>query len=138
MKDVAILRHKEAELLIGMPVDFDITFADGASNITNVTIQALDAEGHVIGRPLLLDVYLSKTANGLAITDHVADTITASTGSVWAVKTAAAVLQVRTDANGKAVLVVTDTHKTANYVCVANPVSGKVSSELLATADYGA
>ena len=128
----------EVNVLDGVPAAVVITHAAGASNICNVTFTVNDAGGTAVAKPTFIDVWLSDAATGLAITSHVADTITASKGSVWHVNTAAASLRLQTAADGVATIVVTDTHKTAFYACAALPIDPRPNAiHLLATGNYG-
>jgi hypothetical protein len=125
-------------VLAGVPAAIVITHAAGAANIVNITFTVNDAAGVAIAKPAFIDVWLSDAATGLAITSHVADTITASVGSVWHVNTAAASLKVQTSAAGVATLVVTDTHKTAWYTCAALGIDPRPNViHLMATGDFG-
>ena len=110
-----------------------------AANISNATIQLKDAAAANLTHSCLVRVWLSDANTGVGLTSHAADTITASTGTVWHVDTAAASLLVQTDATGKAVLVITDTHKTGFYVACdfANGRAYSVSAQM-AGGDYGA
>ena len=125
-------------VLAGVPAAIVVTHAAGAANIVNITFTVNDAAGVAIAKPAFIDVWLSDAATGLAITSHAADTITASTGSVWHVNTTAASLKVQTSAAGVATLVVTDTHKTAWYACAALGIDPRPNViHLMATADFG-
>jgi hypothetical protein len=125
-------------VLEGVPAAVVITHTAGAANIVNITFTVNDAAGTAIAKPAFLNVWLSDAATGLAITTHVADTITASAGSVWHVNTAAASLLVQTSASGVATLVVTDTHKTAWYACAALGIDPRPNAiHLMATGDFG-
>jgi hypothetical protein len=138
---VAGLTSTAAELnvLDGSPAAVVITHAAGAANIVDVTFTVNNAAGAAMAKPTFIDVWLSDAATGLAITAHPADTITASKGSVWHVNTAAAALRLQTAADGVATIVVTDTHKTAFYVCAALGVDPRPNViHLLAGGDYGA
>jgi hypothetical protein len=128
----------ELNILDGVPAAITMTHAVGASNVVNLTFTVKDAAGVAVAKPAFMEFWLSDAATGLAITAHPADTITASTGSVWHVNTAAASLKVQTSASGVAVLVVTDTHKTATYACAALPIDPRPNLiHLLATGDFG-
>jgi hypothetical protein len=129
----------ELNVLDAVPAAITFAHAAGASNIVNLSFTARDAAGNAMTKPTFIDVWLSDAADGLAITSHVADTITASAGSVWHVNTAAASLRVQTNSAGLATLVVTDTHKTAFYVCAALGIDPRPNLiHLLAGGDYGA
>jgi hypothetical protein len=129
----------ELNVLDGVPAAIVLTHAAGAANVVNLTFTVNDAAGVAVAKPTFIDVWLSDAATGLAITAHVADSITASTGSVWHVNTAAASLRLQTSAAGVATIVVTDTHKTATYACAALGIDPRPNViHLLATGDYGA
>jgi hypothetical protein len=129
----------EINLSDGIAASAAVSFAAGAANVSNVTVQLKDAAAANLTHSCLVRIWLSDAATGVGLTSHAADTITASTGTVWHVDTAAASLLVQTDATGKAVLVVTDTHKTGFYVACdfANGRAYGVSAQMVA-GDYGA
>jgi len=126
----------ELNLLDGIPAVTVITHAGGAANIVNVTFTVNDAAGAPVAKPTFLDIWLSDAATGLAITAHPADSITATAGSIWHVNTAACAVRVQTTASGVATLAITDTHKTAFYVCAALGFDGYADIHLLAGGDY--
>lgn len=129
----------ELNVLDAVPAAVVITHAAGASNIVNITFTVNDAAGAAVAKPTFIDVWLSDAATGLAVTSHAADTITASKGSVWHVDTAAIALKLQTAADGIATIVVTDTHKTAYYVCAALGIDPRANAiHLLAAGDFGA
>ena len=128
----------ELNVIDGVPASIAITHAAGAANVVDVTFTVTDGNGAAIAKPAFIDVWLSDAATGLAITSHPADSITASTGSVWHVETAAIALKLQTSASGVATIVVTDTHKTAFYVCAALGIDPRPNAiHLLATGNYG-
>jgi hypothetical protein len=138
---IADLTSSIAELNVidGVPASIAITHAAGASNVVNVTFTVTDGNGAAMAKPVFINVWLSDAATGLAVTTHAADSITASTGSVWHVETAAIALKLQTSATGVATVVVTDTHKTAYYVCATLGIDPRPNViHLLATGDYGA
>jgi hypothetical protein len=87
--------------------------------------------------PVLIYVWLSDAATGLAVSSHAADTVTASAGSVFHTYTTALSFLLQTNASGVATIVVTDTHKTAYYACGALGIDARPTVHLLATGDYG-
>jgi hypothetical protein len=128
----------ELNAIDGVPATITITHSAGAANIVNVTFTVKDANGTALDLPTLIDVWLSDAATGLAVTTHAADTITASTGSIFHTYTTGISFRLQTSATGVATLVVTDTHKTAYYACAALGIDARPTIHLLATGDYGA
>jgi len=122
----------------------DITFVAtaGAANVAEVAISVKDSSGDLITGVQNLKLWLSDSATGAGQTAVTASgTVTNKTasGTVLDTLTAKKSLIVQTLATGVFTLEITDTAKTAFYVCVQNPFTGKtVVSTVLATGDYGA
>ena len=106
-----------------------------------VTITVKDANGDTLAGVYNLDVWLSDAATGAGLTGTSASgTVTAKTasGAVVGTYSAKKALRVQTLATGVFILEITDTAKTAFYVCAALPTSGEAQvATVLATADYG-
>ena len=124
-----------------IPETITFTPAAGGSNVSEVTVAFKDGHGNAIAYPILFDLWLSDAATGLAVTGTSASgTVTAksASGSVFDTLVAKKALKVQSLANGTFVLEITDTAKTAFYVCAQNPATGQVFvSTVLATANYG-
>lgn len=120
-----------------------VTFsaAAGSTNICNVTITVKDADGDPPTKPVHMDVWLSDAATGAGLTGTTASgTVTAasSSGVVIDTYTAKKALRVQTLAGGTFVLEITDSAKTAFYVCAQNPFTGSTEvATVLASGDYG-
>ena len=119
-----------------------ITAAAAAStaNVSLVTIQCKDAKGNALAHKVKLEIWLSDDAGGMGVTSTTASGNVVASGTDGAVLTALTAkkhLSVVTDATGEFILSITDTAKTAFVVCVANPWTGQITTETLATADYG-
>ena len=114
----------------------------GASNVCEVAISLKDASGNLITGVQNLKLWLSDASTGAGQTGTTASgtvTAKAASGTVLDTLTAKKSLIVQTLATGVFTLEITDTAKTAFYVCVQNPFTGKtVVSTVLATGDYGA
>lgn len=125
-----------------VPTDVTFAFASAAANVSEITITAVNAADVAVAEPLLIDVWLSDAATGLALTGTAASgTVTskAASGADWLVKTAKKAIQVQTLATGVHILEITDSAKTAYYVCATIPGTGKVAvSAQMASGDYGA
>ncbi len=119
---------------------FSFTPAAGAANVSNVTIQAKDAEGASLAGVHLLTVWLSDASTGLGLTGTSASgtvTAKAASGAVFGTLTAKKALVVQTLADGSFVLEITDTAKTGFYVCAQSGLKKSISSALVA-GNYGA
>jgi len=120
-----------------------VTFsaAAGASNVCNVTITVKNAAGTAIASPFILTVWLSDAATGVGLTGTSASgTVQAksASGADLGPLTAKKALVVQTLATGVYILEITDTAKTAFYVCATVPGTGAIKiSTQLATANYG-
>lgn len=125
-----------------IPADISFVAAAGASTICDVTITVKDAAGVAIAEAFILDVWLSDAATGVGLTGtSTSGTVTNkfASGAVFSTYTAKKDLRVQTLATGIFILEITDTAKTAFYVCAKLSSTGKtVISTVLATADYGA
>ncbi len=125
-----------------VPVDVTFAAASAASNVCEVTITVVNAAGAAVAQPLLVDIWLSDAATGLALTGTGASgtvTAKAASGAVWLIKTAKKAIQVQALVTGVFILEITDSAKTTFYVCATIPGTGKVAvSAILATGDYGA
>lgn len=125
----------------GVVVPVNVTFAAaaGTSNVCDVTITLVDGNGAAVTAVHNIDVWLSDAASGAGLTAATASgTVTnaASSGIVLTTYTAKKALRVQTLATGVFVLEITDTAKTAFYVCAALNGRAVVSSQLV-TGNYG-
>lgn len=131
-----------AQLLDDAMSTVSFTFTAGAANVANVKISCLDADGNVIAVPRNLTIYLSDASTGLGITGTAASgTVQAksASGTDLAVLVAKKALIAQTLADGTYTLEITATGKTAYYVVVIDPLTGKpIVSRVMATGDYGA
>ena len=120
-----------------------VTFtpAAGAANVCDVVIQAKDANGTNVARPVLLIVWLSDAATGLGLTATAASgTVQAksASGADFGVLTAKKALVVQTLATGAYTLEITDTSKTGYYIgATMLGATGQTISAHLVTANYG-
>jgi len=124
----------------GLPFDYTITPAAGASTVCEVTIQAKDPAGTAVAHVVPLLVWLSDSATGAGLTGTSASgTVAAKAGSQdLAALTAKKALMVQTSATGAYVLSITDAAKTAFVVCVQSLNGELLTTHTLETADYGA
>lgn len=139
------------ELIGYMPHASSITFSAAAggsnicnvtcSNICNVTCTVVDPAGNAVAEPFLFDIWLSDASTGVGHTATSASgTVTNKSASGLVVDTQVSkkALLVQTLATGVFVLEITDSAKTAFYVCARVPGRGHtVVSTVLATANYG-
>lgn len=124
-----------------LPASLTVAAAAGGANVSEVTITVLDGAGAAITTPALLDVWLSDDAQGEGLTSTTASgTVQAKSGEGTDLQTVTAKKYLRVltkQGAGTYVLEITDSAKTAFYVSVANPMTGRVQTLLLATGDYG-
>ncbi len=101
----------------GIPTNVGITNAAGGTQYyCAVTFQVQDIYGNPVKAVFDYDITLSDAATGAGLTGTTASGgISATTGIVLVVLTAAKALRVQTDANGKFVLQIIDSSKTAFY-----------------------
>lgn len=132
----------ESNVLTGLPGVVTFAAAAAASTVAEVTITVKDANGDPPAKPLMMDVWLSDAATGAGLTGTTASgTVTAksASGIVITTYTAKKALRVQTLANGTFVLEITDSAKTAFFVCAQNPGTGATEvATVLASGDYGA
>lgn len=133
---------KSASPSFGAPYSISFAAAAGGANVSEVTITVKDANGDTLAGVYNLDVWLSDAATGAGLTGTSASgtvTAKAASGAVVGTYEAKKALRVQTLATGVFILEITDTAKTAFYVCAALPTSGEAQiATVLATADYGA
>lgn len=115
--------------------------ASAAANVSEITCSVADHDGVAIPGVFTFDLWLSDDATGAGLTGTTASgTVTnkAASGIVIATNTAKKALRVQTLADGTFVLEITDTAKTAFFVCADLPSMGSTQvSTALATADFG-
>lgn len=126
----------------GVVTNFTMAAAAAASNVTEVTITAVDAAGATVAAVHNFDVWLSDAASGAGLTSTTASgtvTAKAASGAVVGTDTAKKALRAQTLATGVFILEITDTAKTAFKVAAVIPGTGKtVVGITLAAGDYGA
>ena len=131
----------EINVVDGAPATVTLAAAAAASTVCEVTITVKDAGGTAIPLAIPFDVWLSDAATGAGLTGTTASgtvTAKAASGAVISTYTAKKALRVQSLGTGVFVLEITDSAKTAFYVCVKNPGTGATAVLLLATGDYGA
>ncbi len=125
-----------------IPASVSFVAASAAANVCEVTITVLDAAAVAIAEAFLLDVWLSDAATGVGLTGTSASGTVqakAASGADLEIVAAKKHLRVQTLATGIYILEITDSAKTAFYVCANVPGTGKTAiSTVLATDDYGA
>jgi len=132
----------ELNLLDDIVASFTFAATAGAENVCEVAITLKDAAGATVdgARPFM--VWLSDSATGVGLTGTSASgTVKAksASGTDFATFTAKKALLVQPLATGVYTLEITDSAKTAFYVCAAT-LDGRAYSvsTVLATEDYGA
>jgi hypothetical protein len=125
----------------GVPVALSATFtpAAGASTICNVTIQLQDLASVNCSTVFDLTVWLSDSSVGAGFAAHVpTGGITVTSGTSVFSKVTNIAIEALTTATGSMVLQITDTARTAYFVCTELPGTGLVAvSAQLVTANYG-
>lgn len=120
-----------------------ISYAKGAANVVNVSVQLADVYGTAIAAVRRLDFWLSDAATGLGLTATTASgglAIVGVAGALLGTPTASKMLECTTDATGKLTIAITDTAKTAFYPVVNIPSAGGTGVTVgvqLAAANYG-
>lgn len=138
-----LLRHQELLIKSASTVvdSFLMTPAAGTTNVCEVTIQALDANGEALAGVFNFDLWLSDAASGAGLTATSASgavTAKAASGAVLGTLTSVKALRVQTLATGIFVLSITDSAKTAFKVCAQAPGTGKtVVGATLITGNFG-
>jgi len=131
----------EVNLNDDLPASFSFTPAAGAANISLVTIQATDAAGAAMARACIFLCYLCDAATGIGLTGTTASgAVTASSGNGtdFGAITAKKAFIAQTKADGTFILSITDTAKTAFYVCAVPLHGGAPSvSAALTVGNYG-
>lgn len=140
--DDATVTTAELNLLDDIVASFSFSASAGASDVCEVAITLKDAAGATVdgARPFM--VWLSDAATGVGLTGTTASgTVKAksASGADFATFTAKKALLVQPLATGVYTLEITDSAKTAFYVCAAT-LDGRAYSvsTVLATEDYGA
>lgn len=119
---------------------FTFTPAAGTTNVCDVVITAVDAAGTAVAVPVSFDLWLSDAATGVGHTGTSASgTVTAKSASGLVVATLVSkkALRVQALATGLFTLEITDSAKTAFYVCAQTPTGVVSVSTVLATGNYG-
>lgn len=125
----------------GEPDQVSITPAASTANVCLVTIQAKNNEGENYAAILNMTVWLSDAATGAGLTGTTASGAVAAgaSGVDLSALVSKKALSVQTNTSGVYILSITDTSKTAFYVCAKLEAGRKVApqTKLLATANYG-
>lgn len=110
-----------------------VTIASGAANVATFTLQFPTSEVYAF------ELYMSTSAAGANITATTYSTgLAVTTGAISFTKTANKVLDVLTDATGKAVITLTATAKpVGEYMCVSGGTGTLAISNATATGSYG-
>ncbi len=121
---------------------FTFSPATNGANVCEVTITAKDASGATLARADQFIVWLSDSAVGTGLTATTASGAVAaktSNGTDFAVLTTKKAILVQSLATGVYVLSITDSAKTAFYVCASTIGQADVPSvsAVLATGNYG-
>lgn len=119
----------ELNMLDNIAATVDIVLA--ASSTTDgmdVTLTVQDAAGNTIDAVHALEVWISESSSGLGLTADSTATVTVpTTGSFLTEYTDDKHFSIVTAATGIAVVLVVDSNNpTDQYICVKNPVNGKV------------
>ncbi len=125
----------------GVPASVTFAAAAGGANVCEVTITVKDAAGATIAGVCNLDVWLSDAATGAGLTATTASgavAAKAASGADLGTLTTKKALLVQTLATGVYILSITDSAKTAFYVCAQVPGKGvtNVGTQLI-TGNYG-
>lgn len=115
--------------------------ASSSSNICEVTMTVRDSDNRAIPEVFNFWLWLSDDDEGATLTTTTASgtvTVKANSGDDLGPITAKKCFLAQTLVTGVFTLAITDTSKTAFYVCAKVPGLGvTVVSDVLATADYG-
>jgi predicted RecA/RadA family phage recombinase len=121
-------------------LQLSFTPAASSSNICLVTVQVKNAAGVAVAGVFNFDLWLSDAITGAGLTGTTAsgNVVAGAAGVDLSTYTSKKALRIQTDATGKYILSITDTSKTAFYVCGSTPGSGVTGiSAALLTANYG-
>ncbi len=131
----------EVNELDGMIAGFTFAAASAGANIAEVTITAKQADGSTtVASPVIFHLWLSDAATGAGLTATAASgtvTVKSASGAVIGTLTSKKSLVVQALATGVFTLEITDTAKTAFYVCAQSPHGETKIATVLATGDYG-
>lgn len=126
-----------ATTLSGLAHTCTVTALAGASNVSTVTIQAVDVGGLPISGVHHFVVITTSDSAGTTISaTNYSGSLVAVTGTLLITWTAKHAFLVSTDANGRFVGSLTDTAKTADYIAVSGALAPK--PVVSAAAAYGA
>ena len=121
--------------------DFTFAAASAGTNIAEVTITAKQADGTTtVASPVIFHLWLSDAATGAGLTGTAASgtvTVKSASGAVIGTLTSKKALVVQALATGVFILEITDSSKTAYYVCAQTPHGETKIATVLATGDYG-
>lgn len=140
------LTDKNDLVLGGRPFSVTATQTKGAANVTNVMLQVVDNNDVALALVMRFDLWLSDAASGLGLTAVTASgtVVVGTPGADLADVVAKKFKTVMTDATGRYQLVITDTAKTAFFLCIGSdvlsdtgPSSGNFIVAPLTAALYG-
>lgn len=120
-----------------------ISYAKGAANVSNVSIQLTDVYGAAIASVRALVFWLSDAATGIGLTATTASggiAAVAASGTILGVLTTSKALECLTNAAGLLAIAITDTAKTGFYPAVnigAASGAGVTVGAQMAAANYG-
>ena len=121
--------------------DLVFTYTSGAANVSNVWIQAANADGDTIALVWMGPIWLSDAATGAGLTaTTTSGTVQALTGNGtdFGTLTSKKALYSQSNVAGLYGLEVTDTSKTGFYPCTVNPFTGLVDcGDQMVSGDYG-
>ncbi len=131
----------EINELSALIADFTFAAASAGANVAEVTITAKQADGTTtVASPVVFMLWLSDAATGAGLTGTGASgtvTVKSASGAVFGTLTAKKSLVVQALATGVFILEITDSGKTAFYVCAQTPHGETKIATVLATGDYG-
>ena len=131
----------ELNELDGMIAGFTFAAASAGTNIAEVTVTAVEADGTTtVASPVIFTLWLSDAATGAGLTSTSASgtvTVKSASGAVIGTLSAKKSLVVQALATGVFILEITDSAKTTFYVCAQSPHGETKVSTILATGDYG-
>ena len=122
------------------PVSFTFGIASAGADVSEITVTVKDADGNTVAIPLVFTLWLSDANTGVALTGTSASGTVqakAASGADFSVLSAKKAIIVQALATGVYILEITDSAKTAFYVCAQAPNGTLGISAALQTGDYG-
>jgi hypothetical protein len=113
--------------------------ASGAANVCTMTLQATDNEGNNVAAVINFDAWISDAVTGAGLAaSGLTSELTAGTGALVGILTAAKAWRLQTDATGLCVVSLTDTGKhLTNFCASVTGHAAPVVAATLAAANYG-